>query len=235
MEDDDSQDELINKNQALGKRKSQTVWDISDDSDDVESGEEEEDDSDSGEGEDLLDGAEEEEDSEGAGAGFSADLSSDEDAETCPICLNSFGSQPVATPESCEHYFCLDCLLLWSKNANSCPVDRIVFNSIYLRKCFGGKVQKMITVEKPMKEGEEEEVVNLELEQTSCEVCGGSDREDRLLLCDGCDAGYHMECLSPPLDAVPVEEWFCPECETTNRQSSKPTVDDDVNQSAVSN
>lgn len=24
---------------------------------------------------------------------------------------------------------------------------------------------------------------------TFCEVCGRSDREDRLLLCDGCDAG----------------------------------------------
>ncbi|KFW95450.1 PHD and RING finger domain-containing protein 1, partial [Phalacrocorax carbo] len=47
---------------------------------------------------------------------------------------------------------------------------------------------------------------------TFCEVCGRSDREDRLLLCDGCDAGYHMECLNPPLSEVPVDEWFCPAC-----------------------
>jgi len=45
-----------------------------------------------------------------------------------------------------------------------------------------------ITVQKPVKEGVEE-VVDLDLEQTSCEACGGSDREDRLLLCDGCDSG----------------------------------------------
>ena len=45
-----------------------------------------------------------------------------------------------------------------------------------------------IMVEMPVKEGMEE-VVNLELEQVTCEVCQGSDREDRLLLCDGCDAG----------------------------------------------
>lgn len=32
-----------------------------------------------------------------------------------------------------------------------------------------------------------------------------------------------MECLTPPLDSVPVEEWFCPECEATNRRSSKPS------------
>lgn len=45
-----------------------------------------------------------------------------------------------------------------------------------------------ITVQKPVKEGQEE-AVDLNLEQTNCEVCGASDREDRLLLCDGCDAG----------------------------------------------
>lgn len=25
---------------------------------------------------------------------------------------------------------------------------------------------------------------------------------------------YHMECLEPPLQEVPVDEWFCPECAT---------------------
>lgn len=55
---------------------------------------------------------------DGALGGPSIDLaetSSDEDTEKCPICLNSFRSQPVATPESCEHYFCLDCILAWAK------------------------------------------------------------------------------------------------------------------------
>lgn len=69
----------------------------------------------------LLSDEEEEADAKaenGAFGGTSADLagmSSDEDAEKCPICLNSFNSQPVATPESCEHYFCLDCILEWAK------------------------------------------------------------------------------------------------------------------------
>ncbi|XP_010731027.3 PHD and RING finger domain-containing protein 1 isoform X1 [Larimichthys crocea] len=234
MDDDDSQDELINRNTSHSKGKRAALWAISDDSDDVDE-ESEEGESDSGEeeeeghleGEDEEEEEDDEEEEEDAKAedeafgGTSADLagmSSDDDADKCPICLNSFNSQPVATPESCEHYFCLDCILEWTKNANSCPVDRIAFNSIYLRKCFGGKVKKIITVQKPVKEGQEERV-DLDLEQTNCEVCGGSDREDRLLLCDGCDAGYHMECLTPPLDSVPVEEWFCPECEANNRNS----------------
>ncbi|KAM8892972.1 uncharacterized protein phrf1 isoform 2-T3 [Spinachia spinachia] len=243
MDEDDSQDELINRSGSHGKGKRTAPWAISDDSD---SGDEESEEGESDSGEDeggRLDREEEDDDDdddeeedeeeedggeegdakaeEGACGGIPTDLtemSSDEDAEKCPICLNSFSSQPVATPESCEHYFCLDCILAWAKNANSCPVDRIAFNSIYLRICYGGKVKKMITVQKPVKEGVGE-IIDVDLEQTSCEICRGSDREDRLLLCDGCDAGYHMECLTPPLDSVPVEEWFCPGCEASNRRS----------------
>jgi PHD and RING finger domain-containing protein 1 len=47
---------------------------------------------------------------------------------------------------------------------------------------------------------------------TFCEVCGESDREDRMLLCDSCDFHYHMECLDPLLDTVPMGDWFCPNC-----------------------
>ncbi|XP_028263835.1 PHD and RING finger domain-containing protein 1 isoform X2 [Parambassis ranga] len=242
MDEDDSQEEPINRSTSHSKGKRAALWAISDDSDDIEE-ESEEGESDSGqEGEDD-DGEDEEEEEEEEGneeeddeeeeedvkaedeacVGTSADLagmSSDEDSEKCPICLNSFNSQPVATPENCEHYFCFDCILEWAKNANSCPVDRLTFNSVYLRKSYGGKVKKIITVQKPVKEGQEE-TVDLDLEQTNCEVCGGSDREDRLLLCDGCDAGYHMECLTPPLHSVPVEEWFCPECEPNSHQSRR--------------
>lgn len=41
--------------------------------------------------------------------------STDEDAENCPICLNTFRDQAVGTPENCAHYFCLDCIVEWSK------------------------------------------------------------------------------------------------------------------------
>nr|XP_035119792.2 PHD and RING finger domain-containing protein 1 isoform X2 [Callithrix jacchus] len=135
-------------------------------------------------------------------------FNSDDDAESCPICLNAFRDQAVGTPENCAHYFCLDCIVEWSKNANSCPVDRTIFKCICIRAQFGGKILRKIPVENAKGTEEEEE------DPTFCEVCGRSDREDRLLLCDGCDAGYHMECLDPPLQEVPVDEWFCPECAT---------------------
>lgn len=51
-------------------------------------------------------------------------------------------------------------------------------------------------------------------EETSlCYVCARSDRPEVLLLCDGCDDAYHLECLRPILLSVPDGDWFCPLCE----------------------
>jgi len=47
---------------------------------------------------------------------------------------------------------------------------------------------------------------------TYCESCRQCDREESLLLCDGCDHAYHLDCLTPALTRVPVDEWFCPQC-----------------------
>uniref|UniRef100_A0A8C5MYL7 PHD and ring finger domains 1 n=1 Tax=Leptobrachium leishanense TaxID=445787 RepID=A0A8C5MYL7_9ANUR len=238
MDDEESQDQLINKNTSQGKSRRQGSILASDDEevDDSESGDEEdEDDLEEGD-EDGSNSEEEEEEEDGAGeqdddeeddyedeedlaagqsdpAQASGDLnsgaSSDEEKENCPICLNVFRDQVVGTPENCNHYFCLDCIAEWSKNANSCPVDRITFSCIHIRAHFGGEILKKVSVLNKAEDVEEED-------PTNCEVCGRSDREDRLLLCDGCDAGYHMECLTPALNAVPVDEWFCPECSAAN-------------------
>ena len=37
-----------------------------------------------------------------------------------------------------------------------------------------------------------------------CAICAQSDRQDAILLCDGCDNECHMHCLEPPLGAVPA-------------------------------
>lgn len=45
-----------------------------------------------------------------------------------------------------------------------------------------------------------------------CELCQGGHHEDQIILCDGCDKGFHMFCLNPPLDTIPAGEWLCPMC-----------------------
>lgn len=45
-----------------------------------------------------------------------------------------------------------------------------------------------------------------------CEACGGGHAEDRIVLCDHCNLGWHLFCLDPPLSAVPPGDWICPRC-----------------------
>lgn len=133
----------------------------------------------------------------------------DDQLEKCPICLLSFKSQEVGSPESCDHSFCIDCILEWSKNVNTCPVDRQVFNLILVRSHYNGKVINQIPIEPAQQLNAINEIID---DPTYCEICGSCDREDRMLLCDGCNLGFHMECLTPSLSDVPAGLWFCPDC-----------------------
>jgi hypothetical protein len=38
----------------------------------------------------------------------------------------------------------------------------------------------------------------------SCGACGRAEPEEKLMLCDGCDAAYHTQCLKPALSQVRV-------------------------------
>jgi hypothetical protein len=49
-----------------------------------------------------------------------------------------------------------------------------------------------------------------------CALCGSTEHGSQMLLCGdgkrGCDRGFHIFCLAPPLSAVPDDDWFCVEC-----------------------
>jgi hypothetical protein len=50
-------------------------------------------------------------------------------------------------------------------------------------------------------------------DDVACHVCRRRDREDQLLLCDGyCGRAYHLDCMKPPLAALPKGDWFCRRC-----------------------
>ena len=45
-----------------------------------------------------------------------------------------------------------------------------------------------------------------------CEICGTKDERSLFLVCDGCDYGYHKNCLDPPARTSQHVDWHCPRC-----------------------
>lgn len=45
-----------------------------------------------------------------------------------------------------------------------------------------------------------------------CQKCGSGKSEETILICDGCDLSFHMQCLIIPLSSVPKGEWRCHKC-----------------------
>lgn len=45
-----------------------------------------------------------------------------------------------------------------------------------------------------------------------CQVYQSPEDPELMLLCDGCNGGFHLYCLKPPLQDVPAGLWFCTKC-----------------------
>ncbi|KAG7164131.1 Remodeling and spacing factor 1-like, partial [Homarus americanus] len=74
------------------------------------------------------------------------------------------------------------------------------------------RTAKKVTTESE-EEDEDDEEEEEEEDQTQCTKCGHDDHPETILLCDNCDAGWHLSCLRPPLLSVPEGDWVCPTCE----------------------
>ncbi|XP_030765010.1 PHD and RING finger domain-containing protein 1-like [Sitophilus oryzae] len=142
--------------------------------------------------------------------------SSDSDTENtnkCPVCLKALHNQVLAVPDTCSHHiFCLSCLEEWTKIKTTCPVDRKEYFSILVLNS-EGVVSNQIPIKAPRNQGwtlfNPFTVTN---QPSYCEVCGSYHDEERMLLCGGCEMSFHVYCLNPPLDHMPVGMWLCSAC-----------------------
>lgn len=57
----------------------------------------------------------------------------------------------------------------------------------------------------------------LDVDDAACVVCNSGDDDSNMLLCDGCDDGYHIYCCTPKLKEIPDGDWFCAECRPRKR------------------
>lgn len=78
--------------------------------------------------------------------------------------------------------------------------------------------RKNVQEERVKEEEENEKEKEKELDQI-CEQCRSGLHGDVMLLCDRCNKGWHLYCLSPPLEQVPSGNWYCLECVNSDKDS----------------
>ncbi|PKU76940.1 histone-lysine N-methyltransferase ATXR6 [Dendrobium catenatum] len=62
------------------------------------------------------------------------------------------------------------------------------------------------------------------IDAIACNKCHSGDCADELILCDGCDIGFHLFCLRPILACVPYGSWFCPSCSSNKNPKPFPLI-----------
>ena len=120
---------------------------------------------------------------------YETDSSSDgEGSEKCPICLLKLtNDHEIGKPAVCDHAFCFLCIEEWSKVMRTCPIDRKEFTQIKVYDNLEkNNLLRTVAVGKQISLNEYTAGAT---EFTSCEICRSIEREDVMLLCDGCDKG----------------------------------------------
>ncbi|XP_041987386.1 E3 ubiquitin-protein ligase UHRF1-like [Aricia agestis] len=56
------------------------------------------------------------------------------------------------------------------------------------------------------------DVEEMPCKDCGCYLCLGKENPEKILLCDDCNNGFHMDCLDPPLKQLPDDDWYCPSC-----------------------
>ena len=69
------------------------------------------------------------------------------------------------------------------------------------------------------------DTVPLDVDDAACVVCNSMDDDSNMLLCDGCDDGYHIYCCTPKLSEIPDGDWFCEECRPSKKARHQETED----------
>ncbi|CAL1398702.1 unnamed protein product [Linum trigynum] len=90
------------------------------------------------------------------------------------------------------------------------------------------KAEEIVVVANPAASSSPKSCINDDDgDDVACQVCGGRDRGDVMLLCGdqsgnvGCGVARHIDCCDPPLQSIPQEDWFCPNC-SKDRNAVKP-------------
>lgn len=57
-----------------------------------------------------------------------------------------------------------------------------------------------------------------DINSDECKICGDG---GNLICCDSCDNSYHLLCIEPPLQSLPIGNWYCAECRNKQQMQMK--------------
>ncbi|KAI9140991.1 hypothetical protein BKA69DRAFT_467387 [Paraphysoderma sedebokerense] len=127
-------------------------------------------------------------------------------SEVCAICCSVLQSESLTDAEElakleCDHIFHFSCIQAWSEVSSTCPFDRRPFTTLKITESIDGPTIRIVPIESKVQNvsstyqngfpinGETEADGRNLYDSANCVVCGRSDREEVLLLCDDCDDG----------------------------------------------
>ena len=96
----------------------------------------------------------------------------------------------ASSSEWARHWFCHECV-------HPVPTSRSIADA--------SNVNRAATSSTTVVVGEDPDGI-------ACNRCRRLDDAEQMILCDGCDEGFHMFCLDPPLKSIPEGDWLCPRC-----------------------
>lgn len=166
----------------------------------------------------------------------------------------------VASLDGCDHIIHDACIRSWAQKTNTCPICRKPFHFVRVSNGVDGKPAQAIAPAPPCyihpidsnhagiavstyEVQDKKQVAEFDVQQwlgdnpeeeeeesNPCPICNSAEREDVLLLCDGCEAAYHTHCIG--IDYIPDGDWHCMECshlfQTTEEQVSGTAADIDT-------
>ncbi|KAL2652119.1 hypothetical protein R1flu_020247 [Riccia fluitans] len=144
-----------------------------------------------------------------------SDLQKDVD-QVCGICLSE-GGMERGKLDCCDHFFCFNCIMEWSKVESRCPMCKQRFVTVTKPAICGVTRSRSRTIRIPTRdqvyEPSEEEIrlFTDPYQNTVCIECHEAGDESLLLLCDRCDAAAHTYCMGLGR-SVPRDDWFCQDC-----------------------
>mmetsp|Transcript_5207 Transcript_5207/g.10623 ORF Transcript_5207/g.10623 Transcript_5207/m.10623 type:complete len:241 (+) Transcript_5207:272-994(+) len=123
-------------------------------------------------------------------------------------------SDPCARLSPCDHIYHRRCIEPWLELRSTCPLCRVpVTHATYDDEAEPRPIEptnKKLHVEDAFQP----------YDDLVCSICHNGDDADVMLLCDGCDAGFHTYCLH--MDRIPVDDWYCKRCRDTMSAQQRP-------------